>query len=30
MVSDGQHPLATFTGKTAYSDGLKYIENPPY
>jgi hypothetical protein len=29
-VSDGQHPLATFTGKTAYSDGLKYIENPPY
>ena len=30
MVSDGEHPLVTFTGKTAYTDGLKYIENPPY
>jgi hypothetical protein len=30
MVSDGEHPLMTFKGKTAYADGLKYIENPPY
>ena len=30
MVSDGEHPLVTFKGKTAYSEGLKYIENPPY
>jgi hypothetical protein len=30
MVSDGEHPLVTFTGKSAYTDGLKYIENPPY
>ena len=30
MVSDGEHPLMTYTGKTAYTDGLKYIENPPY
>jgi hypothetical protein len=30
MVSDGEHPLVTYKGKTAYADGLKYIENPPY
>jgi len=30
IVSDGEHPLMTFKGKTAYADGLKYIENPPY
>ena len=30
IVSDGDHPLMTFTGKTAYAQGLKYIENPPY
>jgi hypothetical protein len=29
-VSDGEKPLVTFKGKTAYADGLKYIENPPY
>jgi hypothetical protein len=29
-VSDGEQPLMTFTGKNAYTDGLKYIENPPY
>ncbi len=29
-VSDGERPLATFRGKTAYAEGLKYIENPPY
>ena len=30
IVSDGEKPLMTFMGKTAYTDGLKYIENPPY
>jgi len=30
MVSDGEHPLMTYIGKTAYTDGLRYIENPPY
>jgi hypothetical protein len=30
IVSDGTHPLMTFKGKTAYTDGLNYIENPPY
>ena len=30
MVSDGEYPLVTFKGRTAYADGLKYIENPPY
>jgi hypothetical protein len=29
-VSDGEHPLATYRGKKAYTDGLKFIENPPY
>jgi hypothetical protein len=30
MVSDGERPLMTFKGKTAFADGMKYIENPPY
>jgi hypothetical protein len=30
IVSDGESVLFTFFGKTAYSQGLKYIENPPY
>jgi len=30
IVSDGETVLQTFTGKTAYAQGLKYIENPPY
>jgi hypothetical protein len=30
IVSDGETPLMTFKGKKAYSEGLKYIENPPY
>jgi len=30
IVSDGESALFTFKGKTAYSQGLKYIENPPY
>jgi hypothetical protein len=30
IVSDGDRSIVTFKGKTAYADGLKYIENPPY
>ena len=30
LVSDGETVLQTFKGKTAYTQGLKYIENPPY
>jgi hypothetical protein len=30
IVSDGERPLATYKGKTAYAEGLKFIENPPY
>jgi len=30
IVSDGENTLFTFKGKTAYTEGLKYIENPPY
>ncbi len=30
IVSDGKHALVTYEGKTAYAEGLKYIENPPY
>jgi hypothetical protein len=30
LVSDGDTVLQTFKGKTAYTQGLKYIENPPY
>jgi hypothetical protein len=30
IVSDGENAVVTFKGKTAYADGLKYIENPPY
>jgi hypothetical protein len=30
IVSDGETVLQTFKGKTAYEQGLKYIENPPY
>jgi hypothetical protein len=30
LVSDGEIVLHTFRGKTAYVQGLKYIENPPY
>jgi hypothetical protein len=29
IVSDGER-IFTFKGKTAYNEGLKYIENPPY
>ena len=30
LVSDGERPLATFKGKTAYAEGMKLMENPPY
>jgi hypothetical protein len=30
VVSDGERPLVTYEGKSAYADGMKYIENPPY
>ena len=30
VVSDGETLLRTFRGKTAYTEGLKYMENPPY
>jgi hypothetical protein len=30
IVSDGEKALTVFKGKTAFADGLKYIENPPY
>ena len=30
IVSDGEKAIITFKGKTAFADGLKYIENPPY
>jgi hypothetical protein len=30
IVSDGETPVRTFKGKTAYAEGVKYIENPPY
>jgi hypothetical protein len=30
LVSDGDAVLQTFLGKTAYAQGMKYLENPPY
>jgi len=30
IISDGEHPLVTYKGKTAYAEGLKFMENPPY
>ena len=30
VVSDGEQILATYKGKTAYSEGMKMMENPPY
>lgn len=30
IVSDGEKTLVTWEGRAAYSDALKYIENPPY
>jgi hypothetical protein len=30
IISDGEKTITAFKGKTAFADGLKYIENPPY
>ncbi len=30
IVSDGEKAIFTSKGKTAFAEGLKYIENPPY
>jgi hypothetical protein len=30
IVSDGEKPVATFSGSTAYANGMKYLENPEY
>jgi len=30
IVSDGEKRLATFTGGTAYADGIRFLENPGY
>ena len=30
IVSDGERPVATFSGNTAFANGVKYLENPEY
>lgn len=30
VVSDGTEPLATFSGRNAYADGMRYIRNPEF
>jgi hypothetical protein len=30
VVSDGEKPVATFSGNTAYANGINYLENPEY
>jgi hypothetical protein len=30
IVSDGEKPVATFSGSTAYANGMNYLENPEY
>jgi hypothetical protein len=30
VVSDGEKAVATFSGNTAYANGMKYLENPEY
>jgi hypothetical protein len=30
VVSDGEKPVATFSGSTAYANGMNYLENPEY
>ena len=30
IVSDGEKPVATFSGNTAYANGMNYLENPEY
>jgi hypothetical protein len=29
-VTNGEETLATFTGRSAYAEGMKYLENPEY
>jgi hypothetical protein len=30
VITDGDRALATFSGRNAYANGLKYLENPEY
>ena len=30
VVSDGEKPVASFSGNTAYANGMNYLENPEY
>jgi hypothetical protein len=30
LVTNGQETVTSFTGRNAYSEGLKYLENPEY
>ena len=30
VISDGEKTVVTFSGRNAYADGLKYLENPEY
>ena len=30
VISDGEKAIVTFSGRNAYADGLKYLENPEY
>lgn len=30
IISDGEKAVVTFSGRNAYTDGLKYLENPEY
>jgi len=30
IVSDGEKPVATFSGGNAFTDGMAYLENPEY
>jgi hypothetical protein len=30
VISDGEKPVATFSGRNAFSDGRAYLENPEY
>ena len=30
IISDGEKPVATFSGRNAFSDGRAYLENPEY
>jgi len=30
IITDGEKPVATFSGNTAYANGMNYLENPEY